>query len=57
MALGYPVSSENPSLTGNAWTLWLTDRVRYRIKFDDKDRVLDVENTVDAKSRLLTEQP
>lgn len=55
MSLGYPISSENPSLNSNAWTFWLTDKVQYRIKFDDRDQVSNVENTVDARSILLTE--
>jgi hypothetical protein len=60
MSLGYPISSENPNLNSKEWTFWLTnknqyDKVQYRIKFDDKDRVLDVENIIDAKSILLAE--
>jgi hypothetical protein len=55
MSLGYPTSSDNPNLNSKEWTYWITDRVQYRIRFDDKDGVSDVENTVDAKSILLTE--
>jgi hypothetical protein len=60
MSLGYPTSSENPNLNSSAWTFWLigkgqSDKVQYRVNFDDRDRVLDVENTVDAKSIVLTE--
>jgi hypothetical protein len=55
MSLGYPISSDNPNLNSKEWTYWITDRVQYRIRFDDKDGVSDVENTVDAKAILLTE--
>jgi len=55
MSLGYPISSENPNLNSKAWTYWLDEKVQCRISFDDKDRLADVENTVDAKSKLLTE--
>ncbi len=55
MSLGYPISSENPNLNSKEWTFWLTDKVQYRIRFDNKDGVLDVENVVDAKSTLLAE--
>jgi hypothetical protein len=57
MSLGYPISSENPNLNSAAWTYWITDKVQYRIKFDGQARVFDVENTVDAKSKLFSEQP
>jgi hypothetical protein len=55
MSLGYPISSENPNLNSKTWLYWLTEKVEFRILFDDQDRVASVENTVDAKATLLTE--
>jgi hypothetical protein len=53
--VGYPVSSDVPNLNSNVWTYWITDKVQYRIRFDDKERLADVENVVDARSMLLKE--
>lgn len=60
MSLGYPCSGDNPSMKSKAWTFWLADKVQnekvqYRVKFDEQDRVVDVENAIDAKALLLTE--
>ncbi len=60
MSLGYPTSTDTPSNAGKTWVFWLADKaqgekVQYRVKFDDNDRVIDVENLIDAKARLLTE--
>jgi hypothetical protein len=55
MSVGYPVSSDVPNLNSNVWTYWITDKVQYRIRFDDKERLADVENVVDARSMLLKE--
>ena len=55
MSVGYPVSSEVPNLNTNLWTFWITDKVQYRVKFDADDRLADIENTIDAKAKLLTE--
>jgi len=60
MSLGYPTSSDVPANGGKTWVFWLADKVQgekaqYRVKFDDNERVVDVENLIDAKARLLTE--
>jgi hypothetical protein len=55
MSVGYPASSEVPNLSSNEWLFWITDKVQYRVKFDDKEQLADVENVVDARSRLLKE--
>lgn len=55
MSVGYPASSEVPNLSGNEWLFWITDRIQYRVKFDGKERLADVENVVDARATLLTE--
>ncbi|HEX3950078.1 MAG TPA: hypothetical protein VHW95_09545 [Steroidobacteraceae bacterium] len=55
MSVGYPASSDVPNLSSNEWLFWITDKVQYRVKFDDKERLADVENVVDARTMLLTE--
>lgn len=55
MSLGYPVSSDVPNLNSDAWTYWLTDHVQYRVKFDANDRIVDIENVIDARSAVLVE--
>jgi hypothetical protein len=55
MSVGYPASSEVPNLGVNEWLFWITDKVQYRVKFDDKERLADVENVVDARATLLKE--
>jgi hypothetical protein len=56
MSVGYPASSEVANLSSNEWLFWITNEVQYRVKFDDKERLADVENVVDAKATLLKEQ-
>lgn len=53
MALGYPASSEVPNLNAKTWTYWYTSKVQYRVRFDDQDRLVDVEPVVDVKALLL----
>jgi hypothetical protein len=55
MSVGYPVSSDVPNLASNVWTFSITDKVQYRVKFDDHERLADVENVVDARTMLLKE--
>jgi hypothetical protein len=55
MSVGYPASSEVPNLSSNEWLFWITDKVQYRVKFDDQERLSDVENVIDAKATLLKE--
>lgn len=35
MAVGYPMSSENPTLDAPIWRYWLSSFAEYRVKFDD----------------------
>ena len=53
MSLGYPASSEVPNLNAKAWTYWCTAKVQYRVRFDEQDRVADVEPVVDVRALLL----
>jgi hypothetical protein len=55
MSVGYPASSEVANLSSNEWLFWITDKVQCRVKFDDKERLADVENVVDARAALLKE--
>ena len=55
MSVGYPASSEVPNLVSKEWLFWITDKVQYRVKFDEKERLADVENVVDARATLLKE--
>lgn len=51
MAVGYPVSSENPSLDANLWRYWLSSFAEFQVLWDDKGRVKDV--VTDAPTRNL----
>ena len=42
MALGYPVTSENPSLEAARWTYWQSSFTEYRVEFGADGRVADV---------------
>jgi hypothetical protein len=55
MSVGYPASSEVPNLGANEWLFWITEKVQYRVKFDDQERLADVENVIDAKALLFKE--
>lgn len=43
MAVGYPVSSENPHLDSNVWRFWLSSFAEFRVRFDDQQHVRDIE--------------
>jgi hypothetical protein len=43
MAVGYPMSSENPSLDANEWKFWLHSFSPYTVKFNAAGRVAEVE--------------
>jgi hypothetical protein len=42
MALGYPISSENPNLDAELWRFWLGSFEQFQVLFDAKGRVKDV---------------
>lgn len=42
MAVGYPVSSENPSLDASLWRFWRDSFTEFQVHFDDQGRVKDV---------------
>lgn len=48
MAVGYPVSSENPQLDAKVWRFWLDSFEEFQVVFDANDRVKEI----DADSRV-----
>jgi hypothetical protein len=52
MSVGYPVSSENPNLNSNIWHFWLTSFAEFRVKFDDRGLVTDIDGDRDALEKV-----
>jgi hypothetical protein len=48
MAVGYPVSSENPHLDAKAWKFWLSSFAEFRVVFDDQGIVTQIEADPDV---------
>jgi hypothetical protein len=55
MALGYPVSSENPNLADKIWHYWLFARLDFKVRFDDGGRVIAVDADSQTKERVLAD--
>jgi hypothetical protein len=51
MAVGYPVSSENPRLDARVWRFWLGSFAEFQLVFGADDRVKEI--TTDARTRNL----
>ncbi len=51
MAVGYPVSSENPSLDAPILRFWLSSFAEFQLSFDDTGRVKEI--TTDPTTRNL----
>jgi hypothetical protein len=51
MAIGYPVSSENPSLDANLWRYWIDSFSEFQVLFDGGGKVKQID--CDAKTRNL----
>lgn len=49
MAVGYPVSSENPHLDSKLWRFWLSSFAEFQVQFGDDGRLKDV--TTDPQTR------
>lgn len=45
MSVGYPVTSENPSMNARFWHYWITSNDEYQVLWDDQGRVLAVDTT------------
>jgi hypothetical protein len=55
MAVGYPVSSENPSLDAKVWRYWLSSFSEFRVRFDDQGLVSDIEADADTRERIVAQ--
>lgn len=42
MAVGYPVSSENPHLDAKVWRFWLSSFAEFQVLFDDAGKVKEI---------------
>jgi hypothetical protein len=51
MAVGYPVSSENPNLDAKVLRFWLGSFAEFQLLFDDQGRVREI--TTDPQTRNL----
>lgn len=55
MAVGYPVSDENPSLDAKEWHFWLSSFVEFVAVFDDQGLLLRVDTDFDTRSKVYLE--
>jgi hypothetical protein len=55
MAVGYPVSSENPNLDAKIWRYWLSSFAEFRVRFDDQGLVSAIEAEPDTRDRVVVE--
>lgn len=53
MALGYPVSSENPALDTDAWRYWLGSFEEYQVHFNAAGKVREVSGAPGTLARVL----
>ena len=51
MAVGHPVSSENPNADAKVWRFWLSSFAEFQVVFGGDDRVKEI--TTDAQTRNL----
>lgn len=51
MSVGYPVTSENPSLDAKVWRFWLSSFSEFQVVFDNNGRVKEI--TTDPQTRNL----
>jgi hypothetical protein len=55
MAVGYPVSDENPSLESNTWRYWLNSFSEFDAIFDDKGLLIKVDAEADIRPKVVVE--
>jgi hypothetical protein len=53
MAVGYPVTSETPDLTGKVWRFWLGSFSEFRVKFNEAGIVTDIQADPDAEDQAV----
>lgn len=51
IALGYPISSENPNLDSNLWRFWRSSFAEFQVQFDGAGRVQAI--TTDPQTKNL----
>lgn len=55
MAVGYPVSDENPSLESKTWRYWLNSWGEFDAIFDDSGRLIKIEAEADIRRLVVVE--
>ena len=55
MAVGFPVSSENPSLESNIWRFWRDSFNEFQVHFDDQGRVKEISTDPMTRNLVVTE--
>jgi hypothetical protein len=55
MSVGYPVSSENPNIDAKVWHFWLSSFAEFRVTFDDRGLVTDIDADADTRDKILTQ--
>jgi hypothetical protein len=53
MSVGYPVTSENPNLDSKVWHYWLSSFAEFRVSFDDRGLVTEIDGDRDALEKVL----
>lgn len=53
MAVGYPVSSGNPSLDAKVWRFWLDSFAEFQVTFDNNGRVKDITADPHTRSKVV----
>ncbi|MGK6310049.1 hypothetical protein [Variovorax sp. DT-64] len=55
MAVGYPISSENPNLDAPIWRMWLSSFSEFQVLFDNAGRVRAVETDPQTRNLVVLE--
>jgi len=53
MAVGYPISSENPRLDAPVWRMWIGSFSEYQVLFDGAGRVREVQTDPDTRKLVV----
>jgi hypothetical protein len=55
MAVGYPVSSENPNLEARTWRYWLSSFAEFQVIWDANGRVKEIATDVSTRNVVVAE--
>jgi hypothetical protein len=55
MAVGYPVSSENPNLDAKMWRYWLSSFAEFQVMWDDTGRVKEIVGDATTRNLVVAE--